>query len=69
MKKMRRQDFILLLCAINSALKYRTWDEVEKELLPYFKKMGLKKKEEKLLKKYFEEYKHRQESRKKQLLI
>lgn len=41
MTKMRRQDFILLLlllCAINSALKYRTWDEVEKELLPYFKK-------------------------------
>ena len=56
---MRRQDFILLLCAINSALKYRTWDEVEKELLPHFKKMGLRKKEEKLLKKYFEEYRYR----------
>ena len=57
MTKMRR-DFIVLY-AINLTWQYSTWDEIEKELLPRFKKMGLKKKEEKLLKKYFEEYRYR----------
>ena len=57
MTKLRR-DFILL-CALNSAWHYRAWDEVEKDLLPQLKKGGWKKKEEKLLKKYFEEYRHR----------
>lgn len=57
MTKLRR-DFILL-CALNSAWHYRTWNEVEKDLLPQLKKGGWKKKEEKLLKKYFDEYRHR----------
>lgn len=57
MTKMRR-DFIVLY-AINLTWQYSTWDEIEKELLPNFKKNGLKKKEEKLLKKYFEEYRYR----------
>ena len=53
-----RRDFIVLY-AINLTWQYSTWDEIEKELLPHFKKDGLKKKEEKLLKKYFEEYRYR----------
>lgn len=57
MTKMQR-DFIVLY-AINLTWQYSTWDEIEKELLPHFKKMGLKKKEKKLLKKYFEEYRYR----------
>ena len=57
MTKMRR-DFIVLY-AINLTWQYSTWNEIEKELLPDFKKNGLKKKEEKLLKKYFEEYRYR----------
>ena len=57
MTKMQR-DFIVLY-AINLTWQYSTWDEIEKELLPHFKKMGLKKKEEKLLKKNFEEYRYR----------
>ena len=57
MTKMRR-DFIVLY-AINLTWQYSTWDEIEKELLPNLKKNGLKKKEEKLLKKYFEEYRYR----------
>ena len=43
MTKMQR-DFIVLY-AINLTWQYSTWDEIEKELLPHFKKMGLKKKE------------------------
>lgn len=53
-----QRDFIVLY-AINLTWQYSTWDEIEKELLPHFKKIGLKKKEEKLLKKYFEEYRYR----------
>lgn len=53
-----QRDFIVLY-AINLTWQYSAWDEIEKELLPHFKKMGLKKKEEKLLKKYFEEYRYR----------
>ena len=51
MTKMQR-DFIVLY-AINLTWQYSTWDEIEKELLPHFKKNGIKEKRRKTTKKIF----------------